>query len=82
MTAKVSVLTAKGGHRLLLTVDGTRLESPPVEHLAFYLGLGGLAAAEIIDWPVAAVLAAGHLLIGLTSRPALEELGQAIDEGL
>jgi hypothetical protein len=63
----------------LITADGTQLETPPVEHLAFYAGLGALAAAEIIEWPVAMVLAVGHVLIGLTHRPALRELGEAID---
>lgn len=76
----VSLVTARGGHRILLTADGTRLETPPVEHLAFYGGIAALAAAEIIDWPVAAVLAVGHLLTGLTNRPALRELGEALDE--
>lgn len=80
MTPKLSVVTARGGHRILLTADGTHIETPPVEHLAFYAGLGALAAAEIIEWPVAIVLTAGHLLIGLTSRPGLKDLGEALDE--
>ena len=80
MTPQLSIVTAKGGHRILLTADRTRLETPPVEHLAFYVGIGVLAAAEVIEWPVALVLTAGHLLIGLTNRPALKELGEALDE--
>jgi hypothetical protein len=80
MTAKLSIVTAGGGHRILLTGDGTRLETPPVEHLAFYLALGVLAAAEIIEWPVALAITVGHLLIGLTNRPALRELGEALGE--
>jgi hypothetical protein len=82
ITPKLSISSARGGHRILITADGTQLETPPVEHLAFYAGLGALAAAEIIEWPVAVVLAAGHILIGLTNRPALKELGAALDEGL
>jgi hypothetical protein len=80
MTPTLSIVTAKGGHRILLTADGTRLETPPVEHLAFYAGVGLLAATEIIEWPVALVITAGHILTGLTKRPALAALGEALDE--
>jgi len=78
---KLSVLSSYGGHRILITGGRARLETPPVEHLAFYAGLGALAAAEVIEWPVATTLAAGHILIGLTHRPALKEFGEAIEEG-
>ena len=80
MTPKLSIVTSRGGHRILLTADGTQLETPPVEHIVYYAGLGVLAAVEIIEWPVAVALAAGHFLIGLTSRPALKELGEVLDE--
>lgn len=80
MTPTFSIVTAKGGHRIRLTADGTRLETPPVEHLAFYAGVGLLAAAEIIEWPVALVLTTGHILTGLTNRPGLAALGDALDE--
>jgi hypothetical protein len=80
MTAKLSIRTSSGGHRILITANETHLETPPVEHLTFYAALAALAAAEIIEWPVALALTAGHLLIGLTRRPALKELGEALDE--
>lgn len=79
-TAKFSISSSRGGHRILITADGTRLETPPVEHLVFYVALGAIAAAEIIEWPVALAMGIGHLLIGLTNRPALKELGEALDE--
>ena len=80
MTPQLSMRSSQGGHRIVITADGTKLETPPVEHLAFYAGLGALAVAEIIEWPVALMLAAGHILIGLTNRPALNELGEVLDE--
>lgn len=80
MTPKLSIVTSRGGHRILLTADGTQLETPPVEHIVYYAGLGVLAAVEIIEWPVAVALTAGHFLIGLTNRPALKELGEVLDE--
>ena len=74
------ILSVRRGHPILITADGIRVQTPPVEHLAFYVGVGALAAAEIIEWPVALVLTAGHILIGLTNRPALKELGEAFSE--
>jgi hypothetical protein len=68
-----------GGHPIVITADGRRLQTPPVEHLVFYLTLGIFAAAEVIEWPVALALSAGHILTGLTSRPGLSELGQGLE---
>jgi hypothetical protein len=80
MTPKFSILSIRGGHPILITADGIRVQTPPIEHLAFYVGIGALAAAEVIEWPLALTLAAGHIFIGLTNRPALKGLGEALDE--
>ena len=77
---KVDIVTEHGGHRILLSADSAHLETPPVEHMLFFLGLGALASLEIIEWPLALLLAAGHLMIDATNRPALHELGEALDE--
>jgi hypothetical protein len=79
-TLGVSLFTENGGHRIMLAVNGTRLQTPPVEHLAFYTGLGMLAAAEIIEWPLAVTLSVGHLLMEMTHRPGLQALGEALGE--
>lgn len=57
-----------------------QVEIPPPEQLAYYGGLAALAALEIIDWPVAAVIAAGHLLASNHRNRLLEELGEAMEE--
>ena len=49
----------EGGHRVVLKADEVRIETPPVEHLVFYVGVGVLAAIEIIEWPVALLVTAG-----------------------
>lgn len=80
MQLTVSIRTARGGgHRLLFSADGKRLETPPVEHLSYYLTLGIFAAANVIEWPVALALTAGHVLSGLTHRPELREIGQGLE---
>jgi len=77
---KVEMVTEHGGHRVLLSADPVHFETPPVEHLLFYAGLGALAGLEIIEWPLAALLMAGHFLIDATNRPGLHQLGEALTE--
>lgn len=57
-----------------------QVEIPPPEALAYYGGLAALAAFELIDWPVAVVIAAGHLLASNHHNRLLEELGEAIED--
>lgn len=57
-----------------------QVEIPRPEQLAYYSGLAALAALELIDWPVAVVIAAGHLLANNHHNRLLEELGEAIEE--
>ncbi|WCN81555.1 hypothetical protein [Micromonospora sp. LH3U1] len=35
---------------------------PPPDRVAYYAGLGVLAALQVIEWPLALVITAGHLL--------------------
>jgi hypothetical protein len=76
----VALVTEHGGHRVVLSADAARLETPPVEHMLFYLGLGALASLEVIEWPLALLLMAGHALIDATNRPGLHQLGEALSE--
>jgi hypothetical protein len=77
---KASLVTEHGGHRVLLTVEGYDIETPPIEHLAFYVGLGALVGIGLVELPIALALGVGHLLIDLTHRPGLEALGEALAE--
>lgn len=53
---------------------------PRPEQLAYYGGLALLAAFEIIDWPVAAAVAAGHILASNHRSEVLEQIGEALEE--
>jgi hypothetical protein len=55
-----------------------RLPSP--KRLAFYGGIVALAAFGILDWPVALVIGAGHLLAEDHHHKALAEFGEALAE--
>ncbi len=57
-----------------------QMEIPRPEQLAYFGGLAALAAFELIDWPVAVVIAAGHLLASNHHNKILEELGEAMEE--
>lgn len=75
----VGVDAAHGGHRVVVSSGAVQVETPPVEHLLFYVGIGALAAAEVVEWPVAVLLMVGHVLIDAT-RPGLHALGEAVEE--
>ena len=62
-----------------LPVIGT-VHLPRPEHLAYYGAIGALVALEIIEWPVAAALAAGHALIHQQHSRTMQELGEALEE--
>ncbi|GAA5180002.1 hypothetical protein GCM10023322_11290 [Rugosimonospora acidiphila] len=53
---------------------------PPPGQLAYFAGLGLLAAVEVIEWPLALVIAAGHLLADQHWSRALRGLGAAAEE--
>ncbi|GAA3789685.1 hypothetical protein GCM10022226_05580 [Sphaerisporangium flaviroseum] len=61
-----------------LPVVGT-VAVPSADRLVFYAALGVLAAFEIIEWPVALVVGAGHFLAAQHVSHALQEIGQAAE---
>jgi hypothetical protein len=76
----LSMVSGHGGHRVLIEIDDAQLETPPLEHVVFYAGVGVLVGVGLMELPVALALTVGHLLIGLTNRPGLEALGEVIEE--
>ncbi|ORB14482.1 hypothetical protein BST37_11310 [Mycobacterium noviomagense] len=57
-----------------------QVEVPRPEQLAYYGGLAALAMFELIDWPVALVIAAGHIMASNHHNKLLEQLGEAMEE--
>ena len=54
-------------------------EGPKAAQAVYFLALGGLVAVEVIEWPLALVIAAGHVLMH-SSNPVLKEAGEGLDE--
>jgi hypothetical protein len=53
---------------------------PRPEQVAYYGALGALAALEIIDWPIALAIAAGHALVQNQHNRVAEEIGEALED--
>lgn len=52
---------------------------PPPERVAYYTGMGLLAAFGVIEWPLAVVIAAGHVLADQHMSSRLQGLGEAAE---
>ena len=57
-----------------------RVPRPRPEQLAYYGVLGALAAFELIEWPIALVIGAGHLLAQNQHSRVAQELGEALQD--
>ncbi|MUL77101.1 hypothetical protein [Mycolicibacterium sp. CBMA 226] len=57
-----------------------KVRIPRPEQLAYIGALAALAAFEIVEWPVAVVVAAGHLLAENQHSRAAREFGEALEE--
>ncbi|BBZ25930.1 hypothetical protein MMAD_02250 [Mycolicibacterium madagascariense] len=57
-----------------------RVNIPRPESLAYFGGLAALAAVEIIDWPIALIIATGHALASQHRNRLVAELGEALEE--
>jgi hypothetical protein len=57
-----------------------RVRIPRPDQLAYYGALAGLAALEIIDWPIALVIGAGHALAENHHNKIAKELGEALEQ--
>ncbi|MBB5133358.1 hypothetical protein HNP84_003084 [Thermocatellispora tengchongensis] len=77
-TSAAAAVTAGGRREVRLPLIGS-VTVPPPDRLVFYAALGALAALEIIDWPVALVVGAGHFLAEQHRSQILRELGEAAE---
>ena len=52
---------------------------PPPDRVAYYAGVGVMAALGLIEWPLALVVAAGHVLADQQVFSRLRGLGEAAE---
>lgn len=55
---------------------------PGREHLLWYAGVATFAALEIIEWPVALLMAGAKALSDSHHHAVLREFGQALEAGV
>ena len=66
------------GNQVHVPVMG-RVTVPPLRRLAYFAGLGLLATFGVIDWPVALVIGAGHLLADQHWSSVIQGIGEAAE---
>jgi hypothetical protein len=71
---------ALSGNVVTFDLLGQRIVLLPADQLAFFAGLGLLAALEVIEWPVALAVAVGHQLAHSRHGRVLREFGDALEE--
>jgi hypothetical protein len=64
-----------------LPVVGIQVPVPEPESLAWYAGLGLMAALEVIDWELALVVGLGHLIAENARSRTLAELAEGVESG-
>lgn len=56
-----------------------RVGLPARDELAFLGGVGALAVIGVIEWPIAALLGAGHVLAAKRRNKVVHEFGEALE---
>ncbi|MBV8160456.1 MAG: hypothetical protein JO265_05995 [Acidimicrobiia bacterium] len=73
---------SNGALRVRVPIVNFTISLPsPAPKLAYYAGLGAMAALEFIEWPVALVIAAGHEVATRTRNPDVEEAAEGVESG-
>ena len=57
-----------------------RVQLPPRQTLAWFGGLAVLGVLGVMEWPVVAVIGAGHLLAQQSHLKLLHDFGEALEE--
>lgn len=53
----------------------------PREMIPFYAGLAVTALLDLIDWPLALILGAGHYIVARSHSQAIRELTEGLEAG-
>jgi len=66
---------------LSLPLIGTRINVPDQAGLLWYAGLGAMAAMELVEWPVALLIAGTHFVENHSHNRDIKELADGLDSG-
>jgi hypothetical protein len=59
----------------------TKVNLPDGAGLAWYAGIGAMAAAEVVEWPVALLVAGTHFIENNARNRDMQELADGISSG-
>ena len=65
-----------------LPLIGLRIDLPRPERLAWYAGLGLMAAFELVDWELALIIGLGHLIADNAHNRTIAELASGAESGV
>jgi len=71
----------RGAPSLTLPGTGTKITMPDRAGLAWYAGIGAMAAFELIEWPVALIIAGTHFIEHHAHSRDIQELAEGIESG-
>ena len=74
-----TVIPNTGNVRVALPVVG-EVKLPPPRDLAFFTAVGVLTAVGALEWPVAAIVVAGHALATSARSKTAQEAGEVLEE--
>lgn len=80
-TTRQNIQRARRGPSVTLPLTNTRINLPDRPALAWYAGIGAMAAAELVEWPVALLIAGTHFIENHSHHRDIEELADGIDAG-
>jgi len=72
---------ARPPRQVTLPVIGFRIQVPEPQRIAWYAGLGLMAAFELVDWELALVIGIGHLIADNVRSPAVANLAEGVESG-
>jgi hypothetical protein len=71
----------RGGPTVTVPGTETKVNLPDRSGLLWYAGIGAMAAAELIEWPVALIIAGTHFVENHSHSRDIEQLAEGIDAG-
>ncbi|MBV9003769.1 MAG: hypothetical protein JOZ98_21215 [Solirubrobacterales bacterium] len=71
----------RGPPSVTLPVVHTSISLPDKPGLLWYAGLGAMAAAEFVEWPIALLLAGTHFVENHSRNRDVQALAEGVDTG-
>lgn len=71
----------RGGPSVNVPGTATKINLPDRSGLLWYAGIGAMAAAELIEWPIALLVAGTHFIENHSRSRDIQELAEGVDAG-